>query len=662
MRRFFFYFSEEDLNESIGSQEFPETTAEKPKSIVVKDQLVVASIALELQNLSSKGGRKRPKYQSNRVHSCPTCGKEFATPSILKRHLVVHTGEKPHKCPFCDKSYSQIEHLRRHKGTHTGENVFTCGVCKKTFVEKTRYTDHMMAHLEETPYKCHICQKGFSHRVGLQKHLRIHSGVRNYVCEVCNKRFSEKQTLRVHQRIHTGDHPFKCEHCDKGFSRQKLLNTHLRCHDPTNRPYACQLCAKRFSSKQGFVIHQKLHADKANKPAEDANGKHQRELAKPQQETLEESATKGDAQFECQLCSRKFERKCSLTVHQKAMHPTINTKNLTIKCGECGLNFDSLPEAQRHVKIHSDDSSDPKADANYTSESDVMVAAAESFQNLPVQDSATSTLNEVVSGCRVLPQGIAYTSEEHAVTTTPIVQSLAHSQLTRPAFSQYSGKGRCSLPVHLATSESCAVNTKPVDDQIALLESLGAHSGNLDGMGQVQENPAVREEFPTKSQADVPKFSDGGDRAAQPTKGSSGDIFNCPSMDLSVQNMHLSAEDVMSDDWSAELSKCPAMSGVHGSSWLEDSQFKGSNRAAGMIHWPTPSLTISTDDDMSACLGQQAAQDPLGREETLEVLHTPPPVGTPNPEAVPVDRTSSFLASNILKKFLPRKRKRRRSI
>ncbi|XP_064596774.1 uncharacterized protein LOC135463444 [Liolophura sinensis] len=662
---FFLYFSDEDLGESIGSQDSPGTPAEKTTSIVVKDQLVVASIALELQNLNSKGGRKRPKYQSNRVHTCSTCGKEFATPSILRRHMVVHTGEKPHKCPFCDKSYSQIEHLRRHKGTHTGENVFTCAVCKKLFVEKTRYTDHMMAHLEETPYKCHICQKGFSHRVGLQKHLRIHSGVRNYACEVCNKRFSEKQTLRVHQRIHTGNHPFKCEHCNKGFSRQKLLTTHLRCHDPTNRPYACQLCTKRFSSKQGFVIHQKLHADKANKPVEDANGKDQRDLAKPQQKTLDGSATKGDGQFECQLCSRKFDRKCSLTVHQKAMHPTINTKNLTIKCGECGLNFESLPEAQRHVRIHSDGRSDPKPDANNTSESDIIAAAAYSFPKFPVQGSTVSIQSEVVPSSNVLPQVNDPTCNEQVVTATPLVQSLAHSQVNGSAFSQYSDMGRYSVAVDVATSESCPVaslNTKQIADQMALLESLDVRSGNLTEMGQAQVNPAGQEEFTIKDQVDVTKSSHGRELIGQPTRDSSGDVFTCPSMDLSVQNMTLSEEDVMSDDWSAELSKCPAMSGVHGRSWLEDSRSKGSSRAAGVTHWPTPSFTLSTDDDMSACPSQQAAQETPGREETLEVLHTPPPVETPKPEAVPVDRTFCFLASDILKEYLPRKMKRRRSI
>ena len=52
------------------------------------------------------------------VHHCGQCGKGFPTPFALKRHYVIHTGEKPYSCHICGKKFTQKANMKTHMIVH----------------------------------------------------------------------------------------------------------------------------------------------------------------------------------------------------------------------------------------------------------------------------------------------------------------------------------------------------------------------------------------------------------------------------------------------------------------------------------------------------------------------------------------------------------------
>ncbi|EDV45202.2 polycomb protein PHO isoform X2 [Drosophila erecta] len=125
----------------------------------------------------------------------------------LSEVTVAYTNDKKIACPHkgCHKHFRDSSAMRKHLHTH-GPRVHVCAECGKAFVESSKLKRHQLVHTGEKPFQCTFegCGKRFSLDFNLRTHVRIHTGDRPFVCpfDACNKKFAQSTNLKSHILTH----------------------------------------------------------------------------------------------------------------------------------------------------------------------------------------------------------------------------------------------------------------------------------------------------------------------------------------------------------------------------------------------------------------------------------------------------------------------------
>ncbi|KAH8271773.1 hypothetical protein KR044_005378 [Drosophila immigrans] len=142
-----------------------------------------------------------PNSRNRRSYPCPLCHRPFGTRHNLKRHYMIHTGEKPFSCTKCRKPFRECSTLKKHMVTHVRDRWYKCLRCPAKYQDYLHYTAHKASHGNDPALES---GSGSQHR---QRSSDSEDGDSSeeldwLECCECQRRFTQLDAYTAHLKQH----------------------------------------------------------------------------------------------------------------------------------------------------------------------------------------------------------------------------------------------------------------------------------------------------------------------------------------------------------------------------------------------------------------------------------------------------------------------------
>ncbi|XP_071445277.1 PR domain zinc finger protein 10-like isoform X2 [Hetaerina americana] len=338
-------------------------------------------------NMSSR--RKSDRISGE--YRCQTCNRTFPRNYSLKRHLVLHTGEKKYYCHICglqfSHPYNKDRHFKKHLGKVEGTTAngndksdssksssesatgeWLCIHCSLSFDTPFVLSLHTLEHAAENLEGNLESEEikdweeaadiilAFASSSVCGKKLAADFAIKTLHCPQCKQNFPSKKELIIHASAHgtirrsrgalNPSKPHKCELCYKAFASEDRLQKHMLVHGTEeSKPLQCDVCYKRFLNNSALACHIKVHTEEKTFECPICREIFYQVLAL--KEHVHVHCHEGV--FTCPHCGKVFDEYSLIRKHIRAFH-----SERKHKCSFCGKLFPTMDKLKTHMLRHSD--------------------------------------------------------------------------------------------------------------------------------------------------------------------------------------------------------------------------------------------------------------------------------------------------------------------
>lgn len=125
------------------------------------------------------------RHSNKEYVQCPVCNEVIKQRSSFITHMRTHTGERPHCCTLCGKGFKNHSQVAAHMRTHT-DGTFECNECNRRFKTRFHLRRHSLVHTGEKPFKCMYCAYSCNVKGNINKHVKMVHGIKDFSFKTIN--------------------------------------------------------------------------------------------------------------------------------------------------------------------------------------------------------------------------------------------------------------------------------------------------------------------------------------------------------------------------------------------------------------------------------------------------------------------------------------------